>query len=303
MWTSIHVARRIIAGLDIQFTEALEEAKNPEEDIVLHDIFTRSIDMSQNKKKTGSEIESLKDETIYTINKTYSTKIKHEFYKESIGCLAHFSKKNLSIFTPSLWAQNLVENVSAVTNIATEFISIKKTISHHLSESNIWAESYIACLASYASLLLEKPVFLQIEKKDEIPFFYNSPEFSTSFNVSFTSEGKILSIDAHCQIDCGAFPIFKEEIINRTKVACIGAYSIPEQKIRVDILKSAKPPLSIDINAVDTHAQFAIEVLMQDIAMKLKLFPHEVRLKNIAADQREILDLGAEEIPLSLKHP
>ena len=294
---SIHVARRIIAGLDIQFTEALEEAKNPEEDIVLHDIFTRSIDMSQNKKKIGSEIESLKDETIYTINKTYSTKIKHEFYKESIGCLAHFSKKNLSIFTPSLWAQNLVENVSAVTNIATEFISIKKTISHHLSESNIWAESYIACLASYASLLLEKPVFLQIDKNDERLFFYNSPEFSTSFNVSFTSEGKILSIDAHCQIDCGAFPIFKEEIINRTKVACIGAYSIPEQKIRVDILKSAKPPLSIDINAVDTHAQFAIEVLMQDIAMKLKLFPHELRLKNIETAQSGILDLGAEEIP------
>ncbi|HPY53152.1 MAG TPA: hypothetical protein PK505_04070, partial [Treponemataceae bacterium] len=61
---SIHVARRIIAGLQIQFTEAIEEESNPEENIVLHDIFTRSIDTGQNKKQTGSETESLKDETI-----------------------------------------------------------------------------------------------------------------------------------------------------------------------------------------------------------------------------------------------
>ena len=287
---SIHTARAIIDSLDIQFTKAIEdEAIQKEENIAKRNEFSKK-SLEEKPIDTEKKIQS------FRIEKTYKTKKRIDFYKESPGCLCDFQDGTISIFSPSLWADNLLENVSATTNIKAENIFIKKTISNNRTESNIWLESYLASLAAYASLILEKPIILQAEKQNEQKFFYNSPEFSTKFLAEFQSDGKIISIQAHCQISCGAYPVFADEIINRTKVSSFGAYKIPNQNCIVEILKTPEAPRSIDVNAIEAHAQFAIEVLMQDIAMELNIFPHELRLKNLDLSKTPLLNLENSEI-------
>lgn len=271
------IIRNIIKELDIKYTEANIDIKTDtneespsitENQIIKHSVIRRG---DSNTAYVKSKIK---------IEKSYSSKHQLNTYNELLGTLAIPDKKTLTLFLPSSWTNHVRNAVSIATGICEEQISIKKTITSNSYDSNLWAISLLASQAAIAAEKLHKPVKLVLSRKEMNEFVNDSVHFTTRFQAGIEPDGKIKALTIRVMIDMGAFAPFADDIINRVIVSSLGPYKPLNFQIEVFLLRTTKPPLSIDINSADTHSLFTIELLIQEISRRMRIIPYETRLIN-----------------------
>ncbi len=280
--------KKIIQELKIEYTEAETHSKDDESTITSDQIIKHSV-IQKGDPNTIFVKSALK------IEKTYTSKHHIKTYKELLGCLAIPDKKAITIFLPAIWSCHIRKTIAGALDIEQEAIHIKNTNTSDSTNTNLWALSMLAAQTSIAVQKTGKPIKLMLSRHEMEEYVDNPVRFTTRFQAAIEQSGRITGLSVRVMIDTGAFAPFSDDILNKILVAAMGPYKIPNYQIEVFIQKTQKPPLSVDINIADAHSLLAIELLLQEIARKIHIMPHELREINCVEDTEQIKEQGEEE--------
>ena len=221
---------------------------------------------------TSSEIQIVKD---------YTSKLQFTKSKEPLGAICHFSKKHFKIYAPTQWAYHLRMGICNVMDCDKNDITIIKTITDNNATNSLWRTSILACQAAIASKIIGKPVKIILSTHEQENYVDSPIIVHTNFQTALEKDGTIKAMNADVKVDCGAFCPFAQDILDRMVIALSSMYRYQSFSITAHAETSHQPPLSADLHLTDFLAFFSLENMMQEISEKLKIFPNELREKNI----------------------
>lgn len=221
---------------------------------------------------TSSEIQIVKD---------YTSKLQFTKSKEPLGAICHFSKKHFKIYAPTQWPYHLRMGICNVMDCTKTDITIVKTITENNATNSLWRTSILACQAAIASKVIGKPVKIVLSTREQEEYVDSPIIVHTNFQTALEEDGTIKAMNADIKVDCGAFCPFAQDILDRMVIALSSMYRYQSFSITAHAETSPQPPLSADLQLTDFLAFFSLENMMQEISEKLKIFPNELREKNI----------------------
>ena len=221
---------------------------------------------------TNSEIQIVKD---------YTSKLQFTKSKEPLGAICHYSKKHFKIYAPTQWAYHLRMGICNVMDCAKTDITIVKTITDNNATNSLWRTSILACQAAIASKVIGKPVKIVLSTREQEEYVDSPIIVHTNFQTALEKDGTIKAMNADIKVDCGALCPFAQDILDRLVIALSSMYQYKSFSITAHAETSHKPPLSADLHLTDFLAFFSLENMMQEISERLKIFPNELRKKNI----------------------
>lgn len=213
-------------------------------------------------------------------------------YRETCGALCSFSGDTLNVYTPSQWISNLRTNLAEVLNIAPEQINVTRTKAFNRSTNSIWYNSIIACQAAVASYRLKAPVKLIYSRQEQESYIDCMKPILFHTELGADREGRLKALKIEATLDCGSTNVFIGEIIDRLAIAASSCYKAENMSVRVKAVPSHTPPLSIDLQLIDSAAFFAMENAMSALVQKLNrqpelslVFPSDIRKLNLNSQQ------------------
>ena len=224
-------------------------------------------------------------------------------YRETCGALCSFSGDTLNVYTPSQWISNLRTNLAEVLNIAPEQINVTRTKAFNRSTNSIWYNSIIACQAAVASYRLKAPVKLIYSRQEQESYIDCMKPLNFHTELGSDREGRLKALKIEATLDCGSTNVFIGEIIDRLAIAASSCYKAENMSIKVKAVPSHTPPLSLDLQLIDSAAFFAMENAMSALIQKLNMqpdislvFPSDIRKLNLNSLQESSDDEQNETI-------
>ncbi len=209
-------------------------------------------------------------------------------YRETCGALCSFTGDILTVYTPSQWVSNLRVNLAEVLNLDPEQINVVRTKAFNRSTNSIWYNSIIACQAAVASYQLKVPVKLIYSRQEQEDYIDCMKPILFHTELGADKEGKLKALKLEASLDSGSTNVFIGEIIDRLAIASASCYKAENVSIRIKATPSNTPPLSLDLQHIDSAAFFAMENAMSALVQKLNtqpdislVFPSDIRKQNL----------------------
>ena len=209
-------------------------------------------------------------------------------YRETCGALCSFSGDSLNVYSPSQWISNLREYLSVAMKLSSDKINVIRTKDWERSTNSIWYNSVIACQAAVASYKLNVPVKLIYSRQEQEDYIDCMKPIHFHTELGATRSGKLKALKVEASLDSGSTNVFIGEIIDRIAIAASSCYKADNISIQVKAKSSNTPPLSIDMQLIDTASFFAMENALSALVRKLNkepgnslIFPNEIRKMNL----------------------
>lgn len=261
--------------------------KDRERLIEFGDCFT----MESGKRK-GIDAELAEAEVLVKNDWVYSLSPKN--YREPCGALCSFNGKTMSVFSPSQWISNLREDLAEVLHFPAKKINVTRTKDWNRSTNSIWYNSIIACQAAVASYKLKTPVKLIYSREEQEHFIDCMKPILFHTELGADKDGRLKAMKVEVSVDSGSTNVFIGEIMDRLAIACTSCYKADNVSIRVTAHSSNTPPMSLDMQIIDSASFFAMESAVSALAQKLNtepynslIFPSDIRKMNLNLHQEE----------------
>lgn len=209
-------------------------------------------------------------------------------YRETCGVLCSFNGENLSVYSPSQWISNMREDLSTVLNLPHDKISVTRTKDWERSTNSIWYNSIIACQVAVASYKLRVPVKLTYSRQEQEDYIDCMKPIHFHTELGADNQGRLKALKIEAVLDSGSTNVFIGEIIDRIAIASSSCYKADNVSIRVKAIPSNTPPLSIDMQLIDSASFFAMENALSALVRKLNtepgnslIFPSDIRKQNL----------------------
>ena len=243
-------------------------------------------------------------ESEVTVQNDWTYKLCPRNYRETCGALCSFSGDTLNVYTPSQWISNLRMNLAEVLKITSDQINVTRTKAFNRSTNSIWYNTIIACQAAVASYRLKVPVKLIYSRQEQEDYIDCMKPLHFHTELGADKDGKLKALKMEVSLDSGSTNVFIGEIIDRLAIASTSCYRADNISIRVKAVPSNTPPLSLDLQLIDSAAFFAMENAMSALAQKLNMqpelsivFPSDIRKQNLNSLQKSDGEEGTEHIP------
>ncbi|MGB0683224.1 MAG: xanthine dehydrogenase family protein molybdopterin-binding subunit [Magnetovibrionaceae bacterium] len=131
---------------------------------------------------------------------------------------------------------------------------------------------------------LDRPVRWTEDRREHLIAAANCREHVYDLTAYATKDGKLLALDAVAHVDAGAYSVYPfSACLEAAQVGSIlpGPYDFEAFRCKTYSVCSNKPPLVPYRGVARTGVCFAMELVMDAIAEKAGMEPHEVRLKNL----------------------
>ncbi|MBP5156687.1 MAG: xanthine dehydrogenase family protein, partial [Treponema sp.] len=237
-------------------------------------------------KRKGIDAELAEAEVLVQNDWTYSLSPKN--YRETCGSLCSFNGKKLTIYSPSQWISNLRGDLAEVLHVSPNMINVTRTKDFNRSTNSIWYNSIIACQTAVASYKLKAPVKLIYSRQEQELYIDCMKPIHFHTELGANRDGRLTAMKVEVSIDSGSTNVFIGEIMDRLAIACTSCYKANNVSIRVTTHRSNTPPLSLDMQVIDSASFFAIESAISALAQKLNtdpenslIFPSEIRKLNL----------------------
>ena len=267
----------LLNEIEIKYTEATE---SPE-------VLANQNNIIASRTSYFGDSELLYTSSEIKIEKSYTSKLQFTKSKEPLGAICQFSKKHFKIYAPTQWPFHLRMGICNVMDCEKTDITIVKTITDNNATNSLWRTSILACQAAIASKIIGKPVKILLSTDEQANYVDSPIIVHTSFQTALEKDGTIKAMNADVKVDCGAFCPFAQDILDRMVIALASMYRYKSFSITAYAETSHKAPLSADLHLTDFLAFFSLENLMQEISEKLKIFPNELREKNITETKQK----------------
>lgn len=276
----------IIAGPDVKELKRLltlvkvdiekdPAAKTKEKDFPYAQRFIRT-----GKAKKPEEFLKSFPKKNWDIRGTWTSVLNAPSCNEPNGAYVTYEKDVLTICTPTQWPKHLYDNLKRVFNLDSDNIKIKKTISSSPHTNTIWINTVLAIQASLIAIKSKKPVKLQLSRHEHVDFITKKSPITIKMRSSVRKDGIIDANQILIELDSGYHNPFAAEILDRLVIAANNIYSIRNLEIIAKAYESNNPPVSFNIESIDSQAFFAIENQIEKICQTAGFLPAEFRLKN-----------------------
>ncbi|MEA2104298.1 MAG: molybdopterin cofactor-binding domain-containing protein [Candidatus Cloacimonadota bacterium] len=144
-------------------------------------------------------------------------------------------------------------------------------------------EDFPSLICGHVALLAQKtgkPVLLTYNREEDIKFSTKRHPSETKIQAAVTKDGKIMGINAEITLDGGAYCTLSPVVLARA-VLTLGCYYIPNIEINGFAVRTNKVPCSAFRGFGGPQALFAMEMLIEEIAKRLKITPLQIRQKNM----------------------
>ncbi len=209
-------------------------------------------------------------------------------FREPCGALCSFTGENLNVYSPSQWISNLRTDLAEVLHIPSDKINVTRTKDFNRSTNSIWYNSIIACQAAVASYRLKAPVKLIYSRQEQEDYIDCMKPIRFHTELGADRDGRLKAVKMEVSLDSGSTNVFIGEIIDRLAIASASCYKADNLSVRVTARPSNTPPLSIDMQLIDSAAFFAMENAMSSLVKKLNtnperslVFPSDIRKLNL----------------------
>lgn len=232
------------------------------------------------KAQKPEEFTKLFSKKNYDIKGTWTSVLNAPSCNEANGAFCTFDKNILTISTPTQWPKHLQENIKRIFNLKTEEVFIRKTISSGPHTNTIWQNTVIAVMASLVAIKTGKTAQLVLSREEHFEYLIKKSPISIKIRSAVKKDGIIEAVQVLIELDSGYHNPFAAEILDRLVIAANNIYSVRNIEIIAKAYESYTPPVSFNIECIDSQAFFAIENQMQKICNVTGFLPDELRMKN-----------------------
>ena len=134
-----------------------------------------------------------------------------------------------------------------------------------------------------------RPVRWIEDRREQLVANANCREHYYEITAWAAADGRLLALECEGAVDAGAYSIYPfSACLEAAQVASIlpGPYDFPGYKCRTWSSATNKPPIVPYRGVARAGVCFALEVLLDDLARKLAIEPHALRLKNLPGPER-----------------
>ncbi len=245
--------------------------------------------------KDAEHIEDIFSSAEYVAEHEWTYNLNTPYYREPQGAVAHYDGEQLSVYTPTQWIVNLRNALCKTTSIDTDNIIINKTKSYDHTTNSIWYNTIISCQVAVAAYHTKSYVKLMYTRQEQETFIDCMTPVHFNYKSAADKDGHLLAVKADIDLDTGSNNLFANEIIDRLVISACGCYSAPNINITVNAKHSRKPPLSIDLQLLDSASFFASENQMNLMSEIIGISPAEIRKINLTEINTEASEEKKEE--------
>lgn len=269
---------KVIAERAIKIGTIIEDSENSAEQNTCDSNENEILSEPQTNDGKGDEFSSDKksDKKIEKISVTSKMRQFVPNWLETNGAYCFWKNGEYTIYTGTNCPENLKTDLSNVLDIPEENIAIKKTKASDCTDG-LWRTTIFSAIASLAAMKTEKPVMLTLDRSEENQFIPQYAQTEILHEAYIEETGKIVSLKTDIKVDVGAFNPYAQIIVDRLAIASCNMYQFENAQISVTASTSENPPTGLPAHKIDTPAFFAIENLMNKIALKKKLLPLDVK--------------------------
>ena len=266
--------------LDLEKNIKMEFEKDPASKIKEKEYPYAQRFIRNGKAQKPEEFTKLFSKKNYDIKGTWTSVLNAPSCNEANGAFCTFDKNILTISTPTQWPKHLQENIKRIFNLKTEEVFIRKTISSGPHTNTIWQNTVIAVMASLVAIKTGKTAQLVLSREEHFEYLIKKSPISIKIRSAVKKYGIIEAVQVLIELDSGYHNPFAAEILDRLVIAANNIYSVRNIEIIAKAYESYTPPVSFNIECIDSQAFFAIENQMQKICNVTGFLPDELRMKN-----------------------
>lgn len=266
--------------LDLEKNIKMEFEKDPASKIKEKEYPYAQRFIRNGKAQKPEEFTKLFSKKNYDIKGTWTSVLNAPSCNETNGAFCTFDKNILTISTPTQWPKHLQENIKRIFNLKTEEVFIRKTISSGPHTNTIWQNTVIAVMASLVAIKTGKTAQLVLSREEHFEYLIKKSPISIKIRSAVKKDGIIEAVKVLIELDSGYHNPFAAEILDRLVIAANNIYSVRNIEIIAKAYESYTPPVSFNIECIDSQAFFAIENQMQKICNVTGFLPDELRMKN-----------------------
>ncbi len=151
-------------------------------------------------------------------------------------------------------------------------------------------EDYPSLLAGHAAILAHKakhPVALFYDREEDVKVTTKRHPSHHHDRAFVKKDGTILGADLVIHLDGGAYCTLSQVVLARTALTALGSYYVPNVRILAKAVATNGVPSGAFRGFGGPQAVFAIEMLIEKIAVTLNLTPDEVRRRNLIKEGQE----------------
>jgi len=134
-----------------------------------------------------------------------------------------------------------------------------------------------------------KPVCWTEDRREQLAANANCREHHYEITAYASAKGRLLAVECEATVDAGAYSAYPfSACLEAAQVASIlpGPYDFPGFRCRTWSSATNKPPILPYRGVARTGVCFALETLLDPLARKIGMEPHEFRLRNLAGPER-----------------
>lgn len=266
--------------LDLEKNIKMEFEKDPASKIKEKEYPYAQRFIRNGKAQKPEEFTKLFSKKNYDIKGTWTSVLNAPSCNEANGAFCTFDKNILTISTPTQWPKHLQENIKRIFNLKTEEVFIRKTISSGPHTNTIWQNTVIAVMASLVAIKTGKTAQLVLSREEHFEYLIKKSPISIKIRSAVKKDGIIEAVQVLIELDSGYHNPFAAEILDRLVIAANNIYSVRNIEIIAKAYESYTPPVSFNIECIDSQAFFAIENQMQKICNVTGFLPDELRMNN-----------------------
>ena len=139
----------------------------------------------------------------------------------------------------------------------------------------------MSCRAALLALATGLPVKMVNTREESFLESYKRHPYIMNYKVGATKEGQLIAMEIDMIADGGAYAAMSQFVTWRSAVQCTGPYEVPHVKADVRAAYTNNTYTSAMRGFGSPQVNFAVESLMDELAVELEIDPLELRLKNV----------------------
>lgn len=204
---------------------------------------------------------------------TYRTGIQDHMYNEPQGAVADLRPDgSVVVQCATQWPYHVRRTVADNLSIKPEACIIAATDTGVDLDGKLW---YPSLVATHAALLAQKtglPVKLVYSNLEDFQFTTKRAPFVVTHLTGIDGAGAVCSAKVEISYNCGAYPLFTNEMVDRLAATALGLYDCDDLSVSIRVVRTNLPPLNVMSGfgtaathfAAETHAARIVEITGAD---------------------------------------
>ena len=217
----------------------------------------------------------------YTLEGITHNAGQEHFYMEGQRCLAiPFEGSRIMLHSATQSTMEVQEVVSHLLDIPAHDVVVEVPRLGGAFGGKERAGTIWAAFAALGAFVTKRPVLVKLSRDEDMKVTGKRHPFSSKWKAGFDNEGKITALDLLLLANGGAYADLSVAILERAMFHGENTYHIPNVRIRGHACRTNLPPNTAFRGFGAPQGIFVIESIIEQIALKLRKDPLEIRTLN-----------------------